>query len=319
VLQLRRPLNLRKRLNVRHRIRSFLARFDLVNTFHQVFIEPCFNYCNLRCPYCPVGQGLQLRDAPSGMMRLPMFKQIWDKSFRRYTGRVALYNWGEPFLNPDLPDMVRYVKQHSRARLLLNSNFSWRHDDRLLDILACLDEDAIVISCDGFSQETCEKYRVGVDFSLVMHNVEWINVHRKPQTQLHWQYLKFPWNHDEIEQAEAYCKARDIIFRVGTGGIADSYPILPSPRTSQPDRSRCEFFRGALSINFDGEVYPCCSYYGPASYSLGNAATTGIHDIFSRGRGRDMLEYLALRSEGDDRLFCKHCVERNLGVVESWK
>jgi radical SAM protein with 4Fe4S-binding SPASM domain len=319
VLQLRRPLNLRKRLNVRHRIKSFLARFDLINTFHLIFIEPCFNYCNLHCPYCPVGQGLKLRDVSSGMMRLPMFKQIWDKSFRRYTGRVGLYNWGEPFLNPDLPDMIRYAKQRSRARLLLNSNFSWQHDDRLRDILACLDEDAIVISCDGFSQETCEKYRIGVDFGLLMHNVEWINIHRKPQTQLHWQYLRFPWNLDEVEQAEAYCKSRDIIFCLGTGGITDGYPILPSPRTSQPDQSRCEFFRGALSINFDGEVYPCCAYYGPSTYSLGNAATNSIHNIFSRGKGREMLDYLAFRSNGDDSLFCKHCVERNVGIFQSWK
>jgi radical SAM protein with 4Fe4S-binding SPASM domain len=312
-------LKLRRKLNVRKRWKSLLGRFDLINTFHLIFIEPCFNYCNLRCPYCPVGQDLKLRDVSRGMMTFAAFQDIWNNSFRRYTGRIGLYNWGEPFLNPDLPRMIRYAKQRSHARLLLNSNFSWKLDDRLLDILEWLDEDAIVISCDGFSQETCEKYRVGVDFDLVMHNVELINSRRKPQTQLHWQYLRFPWNRDEEERAEEFCKSRGIIFYRGDGGITPSYPMLPTPRTSHPDRSRCDVFRDALTINYDGEVYPCCVYFGPAAYSLGNALRTSVHDIFSRGKGKEMLDYLALRSSGNDGLFCKHCVERDSGVFESWK
>ena len=232
---------------------------------------------------------------------------------------MALYNWGEPFLNPDLPQMVRYAKRHSRARLILNSNFSWRFDDRVLAILDSLDNDTIVISCDGFSQATCEKYRVGVNFELVMHNVELINDRKKPQTQLHWQYLRFPWNHDEEAAAAEYCKSRQIGFYLGQGGTGTDFPALPYPHSPDPSQFRCDFFRTSLSINFDGEVYPCCVYFGPSTYSLGNAAKTSLKKIFSRGKGREMLDYLALRSEGDNSLICKHCVERDVGLPATWR
>ena len=287
--------------------------------FNRIFIEPCFNYCKLRCPYCPVGQGLQLRDTPRGMMTLDLFRKIWAKSLTRFTGQIALYNWGEPFLNPDLPGIVRHVRENSRATLVLNSTFSVKMDDRLTEILKYLDRDTIIISCDGFSQATCEKYRVNVDFDLVMHNVELISRQKKPQTEFLWQYLKFPWNQDEIAAAEDYCKRKRIGFYTGTGGIAPNYPMLPSPRTANPEQCRCDFFRDSLSINFDGDVYPCCAYYGPPKYRLGNAAEQTIEEIFSGGRGKEMLDYLTFKSGGNDGIFCKHCVERDAAELESWK
>jgi radical SAM protein with 4Fe4S-binding SPASM domain len=303
---------------IRDRRRPAIGGSFDINLLNQVFIEPCFNACNLRCPYCPVGQGLRLRDMARGMMPFDLFKRILAKSFTHYHGAVGLYNWGEPFLNPDLPGMVRHVKQNSRARLVLNSNFSFRFDDRIAEILECLEGDRIIISCDGFSQEICEKYRVGVDFSLVMHNIELINGHKKPQTELLWQYLKFPWNPHESEAAEAFCKQKGIGFYTGEGGISPHYPMLPAPRPTSDGTLRCDFFRDALTINFDGEVYPCCAYYGPPTYSLGNAAKESLKEIFSRGKGRKMLDYLLSRSGGDDGVFCKHCVERDAGLLESW-
>ncbi len=292
--------------------------FD-INTFNRIFIDPYFNSCNLRCLYCPVGQGLKLRDMSKGMMSLDLFEQIWAKSFAHYRGTIALYNWGESFLNPDLPGMVRHIKEHSSACLLLNSSFSFSFDDRLTEILKYLESDTIIISCDGFSQETCEKYRVNVDFNLVMHNIELINRNKKPQTQLHWQYLTFPWNLEEVKAAEQYCKEKGIGFYPGKGGITSDFSMLPVPRTSDRERFRCEFIFHSLSINFDGEIYPCCAYYGPQRYSLGNASKNSVQEIFSGGKGKETLDYLMFQSNGNDGIFCKHCVERNVGVLESWK
>ena len=203
-----------------------------VNFFNLIFIEPCFNSCNLRCPYCPVGQGLKLKDMSRGMMSLDLFRQIWAKSFARYRGKIGLYNWGEPFLNPDLPGMVRHVKENSPASLVLNSNFSFRFDDRVTEIVKRLDSDRIVISCDGYSQETCERYRVNVDFGLVMHNIELIVRHKKQQTKLLWQYLRFPWNLHEVEAAEEFASGSRSSFIWATAGSRRTIPSCrpPAPR-----------------------------------------------------------------------------------------
>ena len=75
------------------------GRFN-INAIKRIFIEPGFNRCNLRCLHCPVGLGVKLRDTPTGMMPLGVFRRICEKSLRRFTGEMALYNWGEPFSIP---------------------------------------------------------------------------------------------------------------------------------------------------------------------------------------------------------------------------
>jgi len=254
-----------------------------------------------------------------GTLSIDLFQQIWNTSLTGYRGEIALYNWGEPFLNPDLPKIVGYIKKHSAARLILNSNFSFNFDDRILEILGHLEDDTIIISCDGFSQKICEEYRVKVDFDLVMHNIELMNRRKKPQTNLFWQYLKFPWNSADQAPAENYCKTQNIVLYYGAGGIVPHYPILPTPQPAKNNSSRCNFYLTALSINYDGEVYPCCAYYGPQKYSLGNAAQTSLKHIFTRGKGKEMLDYLTHKSPGHDGLFCKHCVERNVAELASWQ
>ena len=32
-----------------------------------------------------------------------------------------------------------------------------------------------------------------------------------------------------------------------------------------------------------------------------------------------MLDYLTFRSDGDNGIFCKHCVEKDTGELDSWK
>jgi len=290
-----------------------------INQIKLIFLDPCFNLCNLECPYCPVGCNLKLKDMSRGFLTPDTLKEIWSKSLKNYRGKIGLYNWGEAFLNPDLAQIVRFIKSNSRAQLILNSNFSFSSDEKILEILKYLDEDTIIISCDGFSQATCEKYRRNVDFDKVMHNVVLINRNKNPKTVLKWQYLKFPWNLNEITSTEEFCKKNNIIFYTGDGGITPDYPMLPTPFSFNTGKFRCEFFFDALTINFDGEVYPCCAYFGPRKYSIGNARDNSLEEIFTSGKGKEMLDYLTHKSEGNNDLFCKCCVERNSSELESWK
>jgi radical SAM protein with 4Fe4S-binding SPASM domain len=310
--------NYLKKIRSARRYASLNGTFD-INQFRRIFIDPCFNSCNLRCPYCPVGLDLKLQDMSRGMLSVESLKEIWNKSLTNYKGKIGLYNWGESFLNPELPEIVRFIKEISKAQLTLNSNFSFSFDNRILEILKYLDDDIIIISCDGFSQLTCEKYRVNVDFNQVLHNVELIVNNKKSQTQLKWQYLKFPWNPDELESARKFCAERNITFYTDNGGITPDYPMLPSPFTFNSSKFRCEFFLDSLTINYDGEVYPCCAFYGPKKYSIGNAVENSLEEIFTKGKGRDMLDYLMLKSDGSPEIFCKHCIDRDSSELKNWK
>ncbi|MBW6518662.1 MAG: radical SAM protein [ANME-2 cluster archaeon] len=289
-----------------------------INNFKQISIESC-NICNLNCPYCPTGMRLKLKDTPKGMMKLESLKDISEKSFQEYCGNIGLYNWGEPFLNPELPEIVKYLKETTKTTLIINSNFSFTDDTRLKEVLKHLNRDVIIISCDGFSQGICEMYRKNVDFDNVMHNIQLIIKNRPPYTTVMWQYLEFPWSLDEIQAARNFCDKHNIIFYSATGGITPDYPMFPTPVTKNPDKMKCEFFYDTIVINFDGEVFPCCSYYGPNKYSLGNAINNSLEEIFTKYKGKDMVNYLSNKTEGNDELFCKHCIERNSKELDLWK
>jgi len=65
--------------------------------------------CNLRCPYCVTGSGFAAR-ARAGKASLRSMKAIIDKAYPR-SFQVAFQNNGEPFLNEEVYEAIRYARQ----------------------------------------------------------------------------------------------------------------------------------------------------------------------------------------------------------------
>jgi MoaA/NifB/PqqE/SkfB family radical SAM enzyme len=78
------------------------------------------NHCNLKCPICPAG-GLGFKRSKKHMS-LEGFKSIID-DMRDYLLFIVLWDWGEPLLNPDLPDMTRYAAEHD-IKTVASTNFN---------------------------------------------------------------------------------------------------------------------------------------------------------------------------------------------------
>ena len=77
-----------------------------------------FNYqvdvagmCNLRCISCP--RGNWPRHRKPGFMSAKTYERLVDKILRDdpWTGIITLYNWGEPLLNPALPDIITITRE----------------------------------------------------------------------------------------------------------------------------------------------------------------------------------------------------------------
>ena len=80
-----------------------------------MMVEPT-NICNLKCPLCPSGNGEMTRTR--GKMGLEDFKRLVDEA-GDYLVLLMLWNQGEPFINTDFVEMVRYA--HSRRIPTLTS------------------------------------------------------------------------------------------------------------------------------------------------------------------------------------------------------
>jgi MoaA/NifB/PqqE/SkfB family radical SAM enzyme len=159
--------------------------------------------CNLRCPLCNTGG---LRDCfpqvERGVMAPATFRQVLDTLLPEL--RSALfYSWGEPFLNPDLAECVRYA--HARDVATQVSSNMMRYTGELGQALIEGGLDRLVVSCDGTTEESYARYRCGGRLATVVRNVEDLLARRRaagrrtPAVEM--QFIVF--RHNEHER-EAY-------------------------------------------------------------------------------------------------------------------
>ena len=69
-------------------------------------IDPT-NFCTLKCPFCPTGQGRNSRTR--AMLSLDNFKKIIDE-LGPYLIHIDFCNWGEPLLNKQIYDNILRAK-----------------------------------------------------------------------------------------------------------------------------------------------------------------------------------------------------------------
>jgi MoaA/NifB/PqqE/SkfB family radical SAM enzyme len=132
-------------------------------------IEPC-NICNLQCPLCPTGTNQGHR--PKGVMSLETFRTILDELGDSLILAV-LYGWGEPFLNKDLPRMIRHCTDRNiRTVTSTNGHFLQTLDEALEVVDAGLS--VLIIAIDGSTQEIYDRYRKGGSVKKVKRCVAFI-------------------------------------------------------------------------------------------------------------------------------------------------
>ncbi len=145
----------------RNYLSTFLQDYDTVDFKPKGFpfklqIEPT-NLCNLHCPLCPVGSDKLGRE--SKHMTFDMFRSIVD-DMEQYLLFLILWNWGEPFTNPELPRMIQYAHEHdiktatsTNAHFLSNENYVRQILESGLTTL--------IVAIDSLEDEKYKIYRQG--------------------------------------------------------------------------------------------------------------------------------------------------------------
>jgi MoaA/NifB/PqqE/SkfB family radical SAM enzyme len=127
------------------------------------------NVCNLRCPFCVTGAGIN--NQSQGLMSLASFEIILAK-IRNHAQLISLYNWGEPLLNKSLVPMIRLVAA-SGIRAHIDTNLAVRDidNDEAVGIVSS-GLHSLFASIDGITQATYEKYRVRGKLNRVFANLQ---------------------------------------------------------------------------------------------------------------------------------------------------
>jgi MoaA/NifB/PqqE/SkfB family radical SAM enzyme len=133
----------------------------------QVDIEVT-NACNLQCKYCP---NVCNDSFPVGHMKLKFFKSIVDRIYWPCT--VVAWLNGEPFLNPEYCEMVKYLNER-KQRFYVTTNLTiWRQD--VLEELLRKDSYCyqLIVSMDGLpGTGNISKARPGTNEVELLGNVK---------------------------------------------------------------------------------------------------------------------------------------------------
>jgi hypothetical protein len=124
------------------------------------------NACNAYCAICPH----RVMRRPMRRMDDALFARIVDECAAGGCRQIHLHNFGEPLLDPQLAERIRYAKDRGIRRVKIFSNGSLLDEPWARRLIAAgLDE--IKISFDGGGREQFARLRPPLDFDRVLNNV----------------------------------------------------------------------------------------------------------------------------------------------------
>ncbi len=267
---------------------------DLRGVYPYVLTVDISNACNLHCPLCARGQRKVARR--ENRMSLENYVSLVEP-LKDHLLLVFLYNWGEPLLNPEIYEIIRWTSQANIATFV-SSNLNFPLDAERL-VHSGLDH--LAISADGITQEVYERYRIGGCLDLVLHNLERLVTARRRlrsrRPYLEWQCLVNRYNEHQlgrIRRTVLGLGADEVRFTSMNLYSADD-PCAAEQQWLPRNRAYRRFARNgstrrrravrpcfwlwrAMVVNPDGGVVPCCLF---DTSEWGNALESGPVEVWN--------------------------------------
>jgi len=284
-------------------------------------IEPTTS-CNLRCPQCP--SGLREFSRNTGMLDLTLYKKIIDEIHPELV-YLILYFQGEPFLNKQFLEFVKYAA----AKNIYTATSSNAHyfTDEMARATVESGLDRLIVSLDGITQDTYEKYRIGGNLEKVLEGtkrlVYWKKKLGSKTPHIIWQFIAFKHNEHQIPELEK--KAKEIgVDELGikTAQIYDyQHTDELIPETEALSRykktedgyviknellNQCwRMWRGSV-VTWDGLVVPCC-FDKDATHRFGDVSKDSFEAVW-KGEAYNNFRSAILRSRKEIDI-CTNCTE----------
>jgi len=306
-----------------------------------LYAEPTL-FCNLGCPSCPTGLKLDVR--PRVTMDMEWFKRVIDE-LGPYLFYLNTYNWGEPLLHKQFPEMVAYAKRWN-IRVLTSSNLSVPVEREYIERLVRSGLDKLKVGMEGTSQEEYAKYRVRGTFDLVTRNMQTIQEIKRelgfktPTITIG--FHVFEHNQGSIDEARRLHRewgADRITFSASfvseqaenQGIHASTLPQFNLYRPEGLKRSSgpCSWLWGATIANPGGSISPCCavvdrrSDFEPDARSKSMLGDVWNNAVYRRARAaalqprsnrgqpvhliRDGMQLSSVAAADEHALICDRC------------
>ncbi|MBR9918965.1 radical SAM protein [bacterium] len=286
-----------------------------------ISIEPTTS-CNLRCPECP--SGLRAFTRPTGMLQTDLNKKVIDELKNELT-YITYYFQGEPYLNKDFTEMVKYASDHN-IYTATSTNAHYLNDENCKQTVES-GLKKLIISIDGIDQDSYAKYRIGGKLDKVLEGtrnmVRWKKEMKSKSPFIVWQFIVFSHNEDQIPEIKKLAKEVGVdklaiktaqLYDFETG--SERLPSNDKYRRYKEENGKYNIKNKLLNhcwrmwhscvITWDGKVAPCC-FDKDASYRLGDLQTHSFKEIWGNSE-YSRFRRLILKSRSNIDI-CQNCSE----------
>lgn len=220
--------------------------------------------CNLGCPSCPTGRGY-------GEPYLMALTDAWflaltlkDKYPKLRT--VMLFNWCEPFIHPQLPDIIRVFREHGfQVSVSTNGNLH-----RNLKAVLNSGLGHLRVSLSGMTQETYQKGHHGGRMEKVM---EFLKIASELEHDV---LVEICW-HRYLDNLHEERDARAMAYRLGfsftpvwathmpiegalfSDGNRTRYALTIKDLEGLPKRQSCPLRESQVAFDARGRKQLCCA------------------------------------------------------------
>ena len=295
---------------------DFICHAEIQRFDYQIDIS---GPCNLRCISCP--QGNIGSTGKSGFMDAATFARVLDKIVAEdpFVGAVSLYNWGEPLLNPQLPEILRIAEARS-IHTAISSNLNIPAD--FSEVIKARPT-WFRVSVSGFGP-SYEITHTGGSWELFLANLHRLKQYQDayhPGLQVEVFYHIYRHNNGaQFQQMRQLCDQLGFTFRFRHAALAplenieaviegrplspeaertrelQIFPVEEAMEIARSQKDRPCFYERCLWITWDLRVAQCMEWFSPElSLVPGDFLATPLSEI------------VAARADNE---FCRRCQDR---------
>jgi MoaA/NifB/PqqE/SkfB family radical SAM enzyme len=213
-------------------------------------------------------------------MKFNEFKAIID-DMEEYLLFLVLWDWGEPFMNPEFPEMIRYALEHG-IKTVTSTNAHFLHDEQYLKEILRSGLSNLIVAVDSLDETNYTIYRKKGELGktiLGLTNLIRLRNELKSDTKINLRMVVMKQNENEISEIRDFAKRLEVdVLTVKTvnpscGLTSIDEEIIPSnlkyrryrykEGTNERIRinTQCTRIWHMSNIFSNGDVVPCAYDY----------------------------------------------------------
>ena len=318
----KRKITLKKILNTLHCYVAYFFKSDKSGITPLLINFDLSNYCNERCIYCRTEDGKIYDQNPAkkcgfidiGKMNLEIYKDIIQQTKNTLLMAVPYVN-GEPFIYEYLEEAIKFATDNNVATMIATNGILLNEEN--INMILNNGLNFIKIQASGFSQPVhAIEHRVG-NIEAIKENLKLLSrkiQERKSSLIVMVDYILYKHNAHEMNLFKQFAKDLGFMFSVRPGNPLQLEGEEEQYKKQLPIDIPCDWLWKVLTINWNGDIFPCCDYVIWSDIRGYGKFVPGETNILKIWNGPDAVQMRKSHRERGRRdiLICSKCPRRGV-------